>query len=132
MRQKAARQRRVILEDTFNTMTPSIDTINMTQYFSAYEKLQNSVITLASGTKNLKERIIAADEFQLHYLTPEHMPPHLQDELKRIQNAITKNHTKAVREAIYYCKKSKTKSISEDIVFLFSSMSHFYHSGGKT
>lgn len=102
------------------------------QYFPAYEKLQGAVRLLAVCEGSLKKRLITAYEDQLFFLSPDNMPDHLRDRFIKIQNSLTKNDTKPVKEAIYYWKKSKCWDVATDIFYLFCSLAYHVDSGGKT
>lgn len=104
----------------------------MNRYWSCHEKLWKTVRLLAIVDKRLKPRLIDAYNDQLHYVDPSHMPPHLKDDLEKIHNQLTKNHTKPINEVIHPWKVSKVRNVADDIFFLSERLSYHYHSGGKT
>ena len=104
----------------------------MSNYWSCHEKLWKTVRLLSILDKILKQRLVAAYEDQLHYIDPSTMPPHLKEDLIKINNQLTKNHTKPIKETIHHWRISKVMNITDNIFDLYERLSDHYYSGGKT
>ena len=73
------------------------------------EELWKAICSLASNTDNIKKRLERAYEYHIAYIEPDSIPQERnRKKLIKIKNKLTKNHTKAVSEAInkYYTLRS--------------------------
>lgn len=87
--------------------------INRNPHFE--QEAWRAICSLASGSENIKKRLIHAYEFHISYLNPDSIPQEENKEkLIAIKNKLTKNYTKPVREAIHHLPyKSCRKMISD-------------------
>jgi hypothetical protein len=88
-------------------------------------ELWSAVSLLAHWSDNIKTRLINADEYHFHYITPDDMPTNeLKKKLIKTQNKLTKKHALSTTEALRRMKLKTCRSIAESICDLYYGYSH--------
>jgi len=89
-------------------------------------ELWRAIVSLASNTNNSKKRLERAYEYHIAYLEPESIPQeYYRKRLIKIKNKLTKNHTKAVSEAIYYLPLKSCRAMISDLCDIYDEFIHF-------
>lgn len=90
------------------------------------EELWKAICSLASSSDNIKKRLDRAYDFHIAYLQPESIPQERnRKKLKKIKNKLTKNHTKAVSEAIHYLPMKSCRAMVSDLCDIYDEFIHF-------